>query len=42
MKLSRLASLATILVCTLAVASCANTVRGVKRDVQATANAVEN
>ena len=42
MKLSCIASLATILVCALAVASCANTVRGVKRDVQSDANAVEN
>ena len=42
MKLSRLASIATLLVCALAVASCANTVRGVKRDVQSTANAIEN
>ena len=42
MKLSRIASLATILVCALAVSACANTVRGVKKDVTATANAVEN
>jgi predicted small secreted protein len=42
MKLSRLASIAAILVCALAVASCANTVRGVKKDVTATANAVES
>ncbi len=39
MKLSRIATLATILVCALSVASCANTVRGVKKDVQSTANA---
>ena len=39
MKPSRLASLATILVCALAVASCANTVRGVKKDVTSTAKA---
>lgn len=42
MKLSRLAAIATILVCAFAVASCANTVRGVKRDVTATAEAVES
>ena len=41
MKLSRLASIATILVCAIAVGGCANTVRGVKRDVAATANAIE-
>ena len=39
MKISRIASLVTILVCALAVASCANTVRGAKRDINATANA---
>jgi predicted small secreted protein len=39
MKLSRLASIATLIVCAIAVAGCANTVRGVKRDVQSTANA---
>jgi predicted small secreted protein len=42
MKLSRFGSLAIVLVCALAVASCANTVRGVKRDVTATAQAVES
>ncbi len=42
MKLSRIASLATILVCALAVSACANTVRGVKKDVTSTANAIEN
>lgn len=42
MKLSRLASLATILVCALAVSACANTVRGVKKDVQSTVAAVES
>ena len=42
MKLSKFTSLAAILVCALAVASCANTVRGVKKDVTATANAVES
>ncbi|MBL8576042.1 EncA/B family entericidin [Mesorhizobium sp. VNQ89] len=42
MKLSRIATLATILVCAIAVSACANTVRGAKRDVQATANAIEN
>ena len=39
MKISRVASLVTILVCALAVAGCANTVRGAKRDINATANA---
>jgi predicted small secreted protein len=42
MKLSRVASITAILICALAVASCANTVRGVKRDVTATAEAVES
>ena len=37
--ISRIASLVTILVCALAVAGCANTVRGAKRDINATANA---
>lgn len=41
MKLSRMASIATMLVCALAIASCANTVRGVKRDLNNTANAVQ-
>ncbi|MBN9070166.1 MAG: EncA/B family entericidin [Rhizobiales bacterium] len=41
MKLSRLASIAAVFVCALAVASCANTVRGVKRDLNNTANAVQ-
>ena len=41
MKISRIASLLTILVCALSVAGCANTVRGAKRDITATANAVE-
>ena len=39
MKISRIASLATIFVCVLAVVGCANTVRGAKRDITATANA---
>ena len=39
MKISRIASLVTILVCALAVAGCANTVRGAKRDINATADA---
>lgn len=39
MKLSKFTSLAIILACALAVSACANTVRGVKRDVQSTANA---
>lgn len=42
MKLSRVASIAVMLACALSVASCANTVRGVKRDVNATANAVKS
>ena len=41
MKLSKFASLAVILACALAVSACANTVRGVKRDVGQTANALE-
>ena len=40
MKISRLASFATILICAFAIAGCANTVRGVKGDVKNTANAV--
>lgn len=41
MKLSRLAPVA-ILIAALAVTACANTVRGVGRDVKATADAVED
>lgn len=39
--MSRLAPVA-ILVCVLALTACANTVRGVGRDVQSTADAVED
>lgn len=42
MKLSRLAPLAAILACALAISACANTVRGVGRDVNSTADAVED
>ena len=42
MKLSRIAPLAAILACALLVSACANTVRGVGRDVNATADAVED
>ena len=41
MKLSKFTSVAVILACALAVSACANTVRGVKRDLGATANAIE-
>ena len=41
MKLSRLAPLG-ILVCALALTACANTIRGVGKDVKSTANAVED
>jgi predicted small secreted protein len=40
MKLSRLASVALI-VSAMALAACANTVRGVGKDIKSTANAVE-
>lgn len=40
MRLSRLAPLAVI-ISALAFSSCANTVRGVGKDVKATVNAVE-
>lgn len=39
--MSRLAPVA-VLVCVLALAACANTVRGVGQDVKSTANAVED
>jgi predicted small secreted protein len=42
MKLSKLAPIAAILACALIVSACANTVRGVGRDVNATADAVED
>jgi predicted small secreted protein len=41
MKLARLTPIA-LLICAMFVASCANTVRGVGRDVNATADAVED
>ena len=41
MKIARLAPLAAI-GCALFLASCANTVRGIGKDVNATANAVED
>jgi predicted small secreted protein len=41
MRLSRLATLAVI-ISALALSSCANTVRGVGKDVRATADAVED
>jgi predicted small secreted protein len=41
MKLSRL-TLASILACALFATACANTVRGVGKDVNATADAVED
>lgn len=40
MKMSRIVPVAIIL-CAFTLASCANTVRGVGRDVKGTANAVE-
>jgi predicted small secreted protein len=40
MTITRLAALCAI-ICALFVASCANTVRGVSRDVKDTASAVE-
>lgn len=40
MKLSRIVPVAIVL-CAFTLASCANTVRGVGRDVKGTANAVE-
>ncbi len=42
MKLSRIAPLAAILACALFVSACANTVRGVGRDVNQTADAVQD
>lgn len=41
MKLSRIVPVAIVL-CAFTLASCANTVRGVGRDVKSTANAVED
>jgi predicted small secreted protein len=42
MKLSKFTSVAVILACALVVSACANTVRGVGRDINATAEAVED
>jgi predicted small secreted protein len=42
MKLSRFAAIAAVLACALAISACANTVRGVGRDVNATADAAED
>lgn len=42
MKLSRLAPIAAALVCALALSACANTVRGVGKDIKGTANAVDD
>lgn len=41
MKLARLAPIA-VLACAMLVAACANTVRGIGKDVNATADAVED
>jgi predicted small secreted protein len=41
MKLSRTAPI-IILACAMALSACANTVRGVGRDVKSTANAVDD
>ncbi|RWH81938.1 MAG: entericidin A/B family lipoprotein [Mesorhizobium sp.] len=41
MKPLRIAPI-TILACALALSACANTIRGVGRDVKSTANAVED
>lgn len=41
MKLAQLAPVA-LLICAIFVASCANTVRGVGKDINATADAVED
>jgi predicted small secreted protein len=42
MKLSKFTSVAALLACALIVSACANTVRGVGRDVNQTADAVED
>ena len=42
MKLSKLAPIAAILACALFVSACANTIRGVGRDVSNTADATES
>ena len=41
MKLSRLAPI-VVIACALALASCANTIRGVGKDVKGSANAIED
>ena len=41
MKLPRFAPIAAILACALIVSACANTIRGVGRDVSNTANATQ-
>jgi predicted small secreted protein len=41
MKLARIGPIA-VLICAIFAASCANTVRGVGKDVRATADAVED
>jgi predicted small secreted protein len=41
MKLPRFAPIAALLACALIVSACANTIRGVGRDVSNTANATE-
>jgi predicted small secreted protein len=42
MKLSRLAPIAAVLAFALALSACANTVRGIGRDINNTADAVED
>ncbi len=42
MRLSRFAPIVTVLCVALVVSACANTVRGVGRDVRGTAQAVED
>jgi predicted small secreted protein len=39
---NRIASLAVLLACALAVSACANTVRGAGKDIKSTVNAVED
>jgi predicted small secreted protein len=41
MNLPRIASLATLLACALAISACANTIRGVGRDASNTVDATE-
>lgn len=42
MKLSRFAAIAAVLACALTISACANTVRGAGKDLNATADAVED